>query len=105
MRPRQPRTQFAGWAITASDLHSFLDRHYRPERLVIAVAGKVDHEHVVELTERFFGDLQPGSGDVFEPAHYRQEHQRARVVNRPTEQAHLCLGFPALSYMDDRRFV
>jgi predicted Zn-dependent peptidase len=92
-------------SVTAGDLRDFQDLHYRPERLVIAVAGKVEHDRVVELAERFFGDLAAGSGDIFVPAAYRQETQRARVVNRPTEQAHLCIGHPALPYTDERRYT
>lgn len=92
-------------AVTSDDLRAFLDRHYRPERLVIAVAGKVEHEHVVELAEQFFGDMQPGSGDTFQAAEYRQDNRRARIVTRPTEQAHLCIGHPALPYNDERRYT
>jgi predicted Zn-dependent peptidase len=91
--------------ITAGHLHTFLDTHYRPERLVIAVAGKVDHDHVVELTERFFGDMQTGSGDVYQAAVFQQQRPRARLVTRPTEQAHLCIGHPALPYTDERRYT
>jgi len=91
--------------VMPDDLRAFQDRHYRPERLVIAVAGKVDHDHVVELTERLFGDMKPGDGDVFRAAEYRQDERRARIVNRPTEQAHLCIGHPALPYNDERRYT
>ena len=92
-------------AIHADDLRAFLDRHYRPERLVIAVAGLVDHDEVVRLSERYFGDLEPGAGDVFERAELRQTTPRARLITRPTEQAHLCLAHPALSYLDPRRYT
>jgi predicted Zn-dependent peptidase len=92
-------------AITADDMRAFLDRHYRPERLVIAVAGLVDHDEVVQLADRFFGDLQPGAGDDYERAILRQTAPRTRLVNRPTEQAHLCIAHPALSYLDPRRYT
>lgn len=92
-------------SVTADDLRAFLDRHYRPERLVIAVAGKIEHDEIVRLSERAFGDMEPGLGDVFTPAENRQRERRARVVNRPTEQAHLCIGHPALSYNDPRRYT
>jgi predicted Zn-dependent peptidase len=86
-------------------MRAFLDRHYRPERLVIAVAGLVDHDEVVQLADRFFGDLQPGAGDDYERAILRQTAPRTRLVNRPTEQAHLCIAHPALSYLDPRRYT
>ncbi len=90
--------------ISADDLHGFLDRHYRPERLVIAVAGKVDHDHVVELAERYFGDMPTGEGEQFLAAEHQQTQPKVRLVTRPTEQAHLCIGHPAISYTDERRY-
>jgi len=91
--------------LTVDDLRHFLDRHYCPERLVIAVAGLVEHDEVVRLSERYFGDLAAGDGDVFEPAELRQQDKRVRLVTRPTEQAHLCIAHPALSYLDERRYT
>jgi predicted Zn-dependent peptidase len=90
--------------ISANDLRTFLDRHYRPERLVIAVAGKVDHDEVVELAERYFGDMPTGEGEQFTPAEHHQTAPKVRLVTRPTEQAHLCIGHPAIPYTDERRY-
>ena len=82
----------------------FWRRNYGPERLIVAAAGDVRHEQVVELTERFFGDLQAqGPADTYQPAVVTQDSPRLLVQNRETEQAHLCIGFPALSYHDERR--
>lgn len=91
--------------ITDKDMHAFVDRHYRPERLVIAAAGKVDHDEVVELVQKGFGDLAPGIGDVCGITQMRQTEPRIRLVSRPTEQAHLCIAHPALPYTDDRRYI
>lgn len=92
-------------SISRDDLLGYLGGQYRPDRLVVAAAGDVRHEEVVELAERYFGDLPNGSLDTFVPAEIRQTEPRVRLIKRPTEQAHLCLAFPALPYSDDRRFV
>ena len=90
--------------IDRATMVDFWQRNYSPERLVVAAAGDVRHEEVVELTERFFGDLRPqGAPDIFLPATVTQQQPRVLVQNRETEQAHLCIGFPALSYHDERR--
>lgn len=91
--------------LTADDMKAFLDKHYRPERLVIAAAGKVDHDEIVALTEAGFGDLAPGMGDVCGLTQFHQTEPRVRLVHRPTEQAHLCIAHPALPYTDERRYV
>ncbi len=85
---------------------SFWQRNYSPDRLIVAAGGDIQHEAVVELTERFFGDLTAtGEVDRYTPVTVSQDAQRVQVINRETEQAHLCVGFPALSYHDPRRFA
>ena len=82
-------------AMTRSQLHSFHVRRYTPERMVVAVAGNVDHDEVVGLVREHFGphlvcDRTPvpprkGTGRVTgRPA--------LEVVNRDAEQTHMSLG-------------
>ena len=92
--------------ITREAMVDFWRRNYGPGRLVVAAGGDVRHEDIVALTERYFADLpEAGTPDHFTPAAVTQAERRVRLVNRDTEQAHLCLAFPALSYLDDRRYV
>ncbi len=81
----------------------FWQRNYGPERLVIAAGGDIDHDEIVRLAEANFGDLRGEGADVATPVAVTQDASRLRVVNRPTEQAHLCISVPAISYRDERR--
>ena len=92
-------------SLTGADMRAFMDQHYRPERLVIAASGKVDHAQVVEMAERAFGDLMPGMGDTCGLTRITQAEPKVRLIERPTEQAHLCIGHPALPYTDERRYI
>lgn len=92
-------------AVSADDLRNYLGRFYRPDRLVIAVSGKIKHDEVVDLTDRYFGDMAAGGNEQFVPTEYLQQGPRVRLVHRPTEQAHLCVGHPALPYTDERRYT
>jgi predicted Zn-dependent peptidase len=84
----------------------FWRRNYEPSRLVVASGGDVNHEEVVALTERFFGDLeqQPAPDETTETVSDQTE-ARVRLVERDTEQAHLCIALPALPYSTERRYV
>ncbi len=84
----------------------FWQRNYEPSRLVIAAGGDVDHEEVVALTERFFGDLSehPAPDETIVTVGDQTE-ARVRLIERETEQAHLCLAMPALPYSTERRYV
>ena len=84
----------------------FWRRNYGPDRLVVAAGGEIRHEEVVALTEEHFGDLaKPEAPDDFDPTTDGQDAARVRLVERDTEQAHLCLAMPALPYTTERRYV
>jgi predicted Zn-dependent peptidase len=92
--------------INRDNMIDFWSRNYSPDRLIVAAGGDVRHEEVVALTEKFFGDLKPGAVvDEYAPVTVTQSQKRVHVINRETEQAHLCVGFPALSYHDERRYA
>lgn len=82
-------------AMTRNQLRSFHLRHYIPERMVLAVAGNVEHDHVVALARQFFG---PRLVRGRKPQPMRQGNGRLTVgpeltlVSRDCEQTHLTLG-------------
>ncbi|WP_040836685.1 M16 family metallopeptidase [Nocardia brevicatena] len=92
----------------AGQLRSFHQRRYTPERMVVAVAGNVEHDHTVELVHRSFADrLDP----VAEPAPRREGRFRPRTPpqltwsHRDSEQAHLVFGVRAFGrHEGDRRW-
>jgi processing peptidase subunit beta len=47
--------------LTRDDLKSYISTHYTADRFVIAAAGAVDHNQLLELTEKYFGNL-PATG-------------------------------------------
>ena len=93
-------------AIDQSTMADFWKRNYRPERLVVAAAGELTHAEVVKMAEEHLGDLTAqGDPDPAEPSASDQDDVRVRLVERETEQAHLCIGLPALPYSTERRYV
>jgi predicted Zn-dependent peptidase len=91
--------------MSRDDVIGYMRGNYLPGRLVISAAGEVDHEHVVRLAERTFGQMPAGPAATLEPFLVTQNAPRLQVMNRTTEEAHICIGMPAISYRDDRRQV
>ena len=97
-------------AITRDQIFEHYQARYTPEHLVVAAAGNLDHDTVVELVRRAFG---PALERTAEPAAPRlggdQPGQPAgagtTLVSRGIEQANLVLGCEALSRTDKRRFA
>jgi predicted Zn-dependent peptidase len=77
---------------------------YRPPQLVIAAAGSVDHDKLLEIlartgwTDRVTGKAKPPSVPAPTPASPSRAH-----VAREGSQTHIVLGSPTLGYQDSRR--
>lgn len=85
-------------SMTRAQLSSFHTRRYTPDRMVVAVAGNIEHEHTVEIVRRAFGNrLEKG----VQPAPRREGTVRLRdkptlsLTNRDSEQVHISLGVRA----------
>jgi predicted Zn-dependent peptidase len=97
-------------AITRDQIHEHYQARYTPERVVVAAAGNLSHDAVVELVTRAFG---PVLDRAAEPAAPRLNGDRGgsaagvgtRLISRGIEQANLVLGCEALARTDDRRFA
>lgn len=82
-------------AMTRAQLHSFHVRRYTPDRMVLAVAGNVDHNEVVALARQYFGPRLVGGRT---PVPHRKGTGRVpgkpslELVTRDAEQSHLQLG-------------
>ena len=88
-------------AMPRDALTGYMSRHYSPDRMVLAAAGKVDHDRLVEIANEQFRSLpgKPSSGDMAPDAGvYASGDCRE---DRELEQVHLILGLPAFSYHDD----
>lgn len=82
-------------SMTRSQLHSFHVRRYIPERMVVAVAGNVNHDEVVKLVREYFG---PKLIRGRKPRPPRTGNTRLTgrpglvLINRDAEQTHMSLG-------------
>jgi predicted Zn-dependent peptidase len=75
----------------------FLSSHYAPQKLVLAAAGNVDHDRLVDLAGEKFDRLPKATNQMREPAKYRGGEHREK---RGLDQIHLVLGFEGLSHHD-----
>ncbi len=82
---------------------AFRQRHYLTGNTVIAAAGNVDHDALVALVERCL--TIPGGPRSARPAAHAPSASRLAVLEKDTEQAHICWGVSALNAHHDDRFV
>ncbi len=86
---------------TPERLRAFFDRTYVAPNLVIAAAGRLDHERLREAVSGAFAPLGTASDAVDGVAPGRSAGVVART--KDIEQSHICLGTPALHQTHDDR--
>jgi predicted Zn-dependent peptidase len=90
-------------AMSRDDILGYWKRRYGAGSMVVAAAGSVDHQQLVDMVAERFGDW---SGDSVD-----HEHGPAapwpvvRITHRDTEQAHIVIGGKGFTRSDERRWA
>ncbi len=92
-------------ALRRDDLLAFRAAHYRPERTILALAGRVEHREIVAWAEEHLADWEPGRPPTWEPAPPDSRGPRLHTEFKETEQAHLCFSFAGLPRDDPDYFA
>jgi predicted Zn-dependent peptidase len=76
-------------------LMNYMRRHYAASNVVVAAAGALEHEQIVDLARAHFADLPSvpppaAEGGLYGGGEFREE--------RDLDQVHIVLGFPAVGY-------
>ena len=78
-------------------LMGYMRGHYAAGNTVVAAAGNLQHETVVDLARRHFADLPSEMPPAYAPCRYAGGEFREE---RDLDQVHLVLGFPSVAYGD-----
>jgi predicted Zn-dependent peptidase len=88
--------------VRIDDLARWRDDHYRPNRLILVAAGKLEHDALVEIAQRCFGDMAAGPPPTPQPTRFaggwRSERSRGK-------QAHLAIGMAAPSWREPANYA
>ena len=111
MWPDQPMGRDVGGSqesvkgLTREQILEYVRRQYTPRNAVVAVAGDISHEEVVDLLEESFADWAVEEPLSWYPAQDGQDTPRIRVEQRKTDQAHLVVGLPSLPLTHPDRYA
>ncbi|UCD90991.1 MAG: insulinase family protein [Desulfobacterales bacterium] len=87
----------------ASTIKAFFHRFYQPERIVISVAGDVEHDRFTDIVGPVFESVQPG---VKLPKRVTPGgHGLVDLHYRDLKQMHICLGVKGIAISDPRRYA
>ena len=99
--------------VPVPEIAAYHDERYAPSNLVLAAAGNLDHDKLVELANKACEAGLPMSKDALTGAGGTRElvpapddvEPRMRFFEKQTEQFHVTLGAPGIKRGDDRRFA
>lgn len=89
--------------ITRGKMLKYYQSFYEPQNMILALAGKID-EATIKKIKKYFGQ----KGKTIKKQSFKKfvfSKKRGMAIKtfyKKTDQAHLTLGFPALSYDDPR---
>ena len=87
----------------ARAVREFFQRCYQPDRILIAAAGKLNHQQFVNRIAPAFETIRPGNG--FPRRTTPDGTRQVEVCHRQLEQVHICLSAPGLATTDPSRFA
>jgi predicted Zn-dependent peptidase len=91
-------------AATREQLAAFHAERYQPQSIVIAAAGSLDHDALVDMARAVqIPQVPKPVADVRLPA--PEFERRVSFLEKDTEQYHVCIGGEGIARDDERRFA
>jgi predicted Zn-dependent peptidase len=93
-------------SVPPADVAAYHRSRYRLDNVVVAAAGSVDHDALVERVRAMAPKRSRAAGRMgARPPFVAPPPPSLRFVRKDTEQYHVCLGAPGLARSDRRRFT
>ncbi|HKZ50780.1 MAG TPA: pitrilysin family protein, partial [Dehalococcoidia bacterium] len=92
-------------ALSRNDFLHWLRTWYRPQNVVLSVAGNAGHEEVLAAARRYLLEGEPQPLPAVVPVDSNLPAQRLALEERDITQANLALGLPSLSRRDPDRYA
>jgi predicted Zn-dependent peptidase len=87
--------------IPRDDIAAYQRLHYRPNNLVVAAAGAVDHDTVVRQVTAALGDMKPAAQPAIVPVSTGLAHDLCVTHAKATAQAHFMVAARGYAYEHD----
>jgi predicted Zn-dependent peptidase len=86
-------------------LIDYVRRQYVPNNMVVSVAGNIGQEELLEALAPTLGSMPVAHADPWHPVRPPEEKKRFGMLNKRTEQSHICLGMHGLPLKHPDRYA
>ena len=84
--------------LSREQMLAYLQTHYRPNSLVLSIAGNIEHQPVIEMVESLFSDWEAQPLPQWTPSLPPRDASPVRMVKKATEQTNVCLATLGTAY-------
>ena len=90
-------------SFNSDTIKRFFHLFYQPERIIVSVAGNLEHNHLIDIAGPIFESVQQGNdcSKRITP----NEHCKVEIHYKDLEQVHICLATNGMSITDPRRYA
>eukprot|EP00924_Labyrinthula_sp_SR-Ha-C_P011073 maker-scaffold_51-snap-gene-0.5-mRNA-1 protein AED:0.01 eAED:0.01 QI:409/1/1/1/1/1/3/412/470 len=92
-------------SLTEDNLREYIKQHYTSERLVIAAAGNVDHDAIVDKANEVFKNLPAGTPGALDDVQAYFVGSDVRIRNDEDPLAHIALAFESRGWTSPDSFA
>lgn len=102
-------------AVSRDDVWEHYQEHYAPNNMVVAAAGSIEHDELVEWvvteleksqwSQLMHDNNSPRPRRSSDNAHAYAQEDTDQIIYRDVEQAHIIIGAPSMPAQDERRPV
>lgn len=90
--------------ITRETMVEYYQNWYRPDNMVISVAGKIDEEKLMIELEKAFGSFKGKEITINKNLNFTIKAEN-NIINKKTNQVHMCFNTHGTSYLKDERYI
>jgi predicted Zn-dependent peptidase len=92
-------------AFTRDTFTDYIEELYHPNNAVVVIAGGLQGKDYLPEIEKKFGTWKNKKTSLFEKFAKKQTQPILHIHHKKTEQVHLCVGFKAFSFTDERKYA
>lgn len=85
---------------TSDDFHSYIKKHYHADNMFLSVAGRVNHDEIVDMASKLF-NFGVSDSVIMPKAKYTSG---VSLISKKLEQSNIIIGFESPSYKEIAKF-
>lgn len=92
-------------SINRADILSFKNSHYFHSNMLVSAAGNINTDLLLKSAEQYIKKTKKMKTPCFEIFKNKQNKPNIKIINKKTEQIHICMGMHAVSRKDPDRYI